>query len=61
MDFSSIVLVIIQFVLLALLIIVAGAFVYAFFAAVVLELKIYTDKLKARRKSVAKFEEDHQS
>lgn len=57
-EFGDIVFFLLQAVLVAMLIILAVAFVYAFFTAVLVELLIYTDKLKARRKWFLKYKED---
>lgn len=57
-EFGDIVFFLLQAVLVAMLLILAGAFVYAFFTAILVELQIYTDKLKARRKWFLKYKED---
>lgn len=49
---------VLQAVFVAMLFILAAAFVYAFFTAVLVELQIYSDKLKARRKLFLKYKED---
>lgn len=54
-EFGEILLFILQAVLVAMLFTLAGAFVYAFFTAVLVELQIYTDKLKTRRKLFLKY------
>lgn len=59
-EFGDIVFFLLQAVLVAMLLILAGAFVYAFFTAILVELQIYTDKLKSRRKLFLKYKEDKQ-
>ena len=58
MDIMQIFIFLLQAVFVAMLIILAGAFVYAFFTAILVELQIYTDKLKSRRKLFLKYKED---
>lgn len=57
-EFGDIVFFLLQAVLVAMLLTLAGAFVYAFFTAILVELQIYTDKLKSRRKLFLKYKED---
>lgn len=58
MDIMQIFLFLLQAVFIAMLLILAGAFIYAFFTSVLVELQIYSDKLKARRKLFLKYKED---